>query len=38
MWDTDGGIPKLVSINKEKYKPIILKKSDSLVTYGKVLL
>lgn len=38
MWDTDGGIPKLVSINREKYKPIILKKSDSLVTYGKVLL
>ncbi len=38
MWDNKGGAPKLVSINSEKYPPIILKKSDRLITYGKVLI
>lgn len=38
MWDSKGGAPKLVSINSGEYPPIILKKSDSLITYGKVLL
>ena len=38
LWDNRGGVPKLVSINKSKYPPIFLKKSDRVITHGKVLL
>lgn len=37
MWDNRHGIPRLVSLNKS-YAPILLKASDSLYTYGRVLL